>query len=199
MEKVVGFLLISIMMFTLAGCGSGGDTSDLDTSSVEVNKDGTVTGILIDDFDETQYDIEELKSMAEDEISTFNLTNGDGSVELVSVDAKDNKVEMVMKYANTDIYAHFNYETFVYDTLDAVTASGQGITGELIDKDGTAVAEDALASLTNEHVIVTSNKSVVAAPYKIKYISSGASLIGSYMADLSQTDPESVVYIVLNK
>ncbi len=199
MRKTAGFLLIPMMMFLLCGCGSGGDTKDLDTSSVEVNKDGTVTSILIEDFDESLYDVNELKDLADDEIGAFNLSNGDGSVELISTEVKDNKVEMVTKFANAEIYAHFNSETFIYETIEEARTNGQTIAGGLVDKNGAEVSEDTLTELSGEHVIITSNKSVIAAPYKIKYISSGSSLIGSYMADLSQTDAESIVYIVLNK
>ncbi len=199
MKKAVNIILVSLMVCVLSGCGSGGDTSDLETSSVEINKDGTVTSIIIDTFGESYYDVDELKSMAEEEIDAFNLTNGEDSVKLVSVDKTDDNIKVVTKFTNSEIYAHFNYETFMYGTLSDLQNNGQTIAGDFVDADGNAVTADVIAELSDEHIIITSNKTIVAAPYKIKYISSGATLIGSYMADLSQTDPESVVYIVLNK
>ena len=199
MRKFVSVLMTAIAVIGIAGCGSGTDTSDLDMSSVEIKKDGTITSIVIDDFSEDYYNVDELKEMAEDEINTFNMSNGEGSAELVSVSQKDDKVKMVTSFSNTESYAHFNYETLMYIPYGELSEAGQALTGTFVDKDGNTVSSDELNSLTQEHVVITSNKTVVAAPYKIKYVSSGASLIDSYMVDLSETDTDSTVYIVLNK
>ncbi|MBE5858808.1 MAG: hypothetical protein E7301_01605 [Butyrivibrio sp.] len=201
MMNIKNEIKIGTVCFALifaCGCGSGA-TSKLDTSSVAIKKDGSVESIIIDEFDKDYYDIDGLNEMTEEEVVSFNSINGEGSVSVASLDQKNSTVKMKLLFKDASSYAHFNSETLIYQTVSEAKAGGQTIATDLVDKDGNPAGAEEIASLENEHVIITSNKTTVVCPYKIKYISSGAGITGSNMADLSGTDAESLVYIILSK
>ena len=182
----------------ISGCG-GKDASESDTGSVVVKKDGQIVSVMYEDFTESYYDVYELKTMAEDEISSFNLSAGDGSVVLDSVDKDDDHVKMVVKFKSPEIYAHFSDETLMYETVEEARQSGNDLSGEFKDSDGSVVTSDTISALSGEHVVITSNKTSMSFPYKVKYVSAGAVIKDSKTVDLSQTDPESLACIILSK
>ena len=64
-KQIVGLLLTAVMC--LAGCGSA--VIEIDTLSLLSN--GTATYTIISDFSEDYYDLEELKAMAQDEVTAY--------------------------------------------------------------------------------------------------------------------------------
>ncbi|WP_026669284.1 hypothetical protein [Butyrivibrio sp. AE3006] len=199
LRKAVVTSVIMTAAFVFAGCGKGADVSKLDKSSILVNKDGTVESTVIEDFTESYYDVNELKSMAENEVNAFVVANGEGTAELKSLESKDGKVKMVIDFADSRDYAVFNSETFSYMTVSEAILTGQINVNSLIDSDGNPIDSEKAAALSDEHVVITGSKFVVAVPYKIQYMTSGVSLLDKQMADLSGTADGSISCIVLNK
>jgi hypothetical protein len=187
------------VMTMFSACGKQGDVSDLDTSSVAIQKDGSVVSTLIEDFSESYYDVDELKQMAQDEINAFTVTNGAGTVELESLDKKDGKVKMVIKFADAAAYSKFSDETLVYETVADAKLSGRIQTNLLVDAEGNVIDTDKADSLSGEHVVITTLKNTVAVPSKVKYVSRGVKLVDKYIADLSETEADSSICIVLSK
>ncbi len=186
-------------MILFAACGKQGDVSELDTSSVSIQKDGSVVSTLIEEFSESYYDINELKQMTEDEINSFTVTNGEGTAELESLAQKNGKVKMVIKFADASAYSKFSEEMLVYETVADAKLSGRIQANLLTDADGNGIDTEKADALSNEHVVITSLKNIVAVPNKVKYVSRGVKLVDSYIADLTGTEEDTTVCIVLSK
>ncbi len=198
-RKAVVTSAVMTAAFVFAGCGKGVDVSKLDKSSILVNKDGTVESTVIEDFAESYYDVNELKSMAENEVNAFVVSNGEGAAELKSLESDNGKVKMVIDFADARDYAVFNSETFSYLTVSEAILTGQINVNALVDSDGNPIDSEKAAALSDEHVVITDSKSLVAVPYKVQYMTSGVSLMDKQLADLSGTADGSVSCIVLNK
>ena len=191
-----GVILVAFSM--LVGCGVS-DASKPESSSIEIKKDGSVISTAIESFEQSYYDLNELKQMAEEEISAYNLSSGEESISLESLKEDDEVVTMKMSYKDSGDYAHFNSETLIYETVEEASGNGQTIPSDLVDTDGENVTSDDFAGLSSEHVLITSNKTIVTFPYKVKYVSKGVTILGSKTVDLSGIDEENLAYIILNK
>ena len=187
------------MVMLLAGCG-GKDLTKTDATSVTVKKDGSIVNVIYEDFSEGYYSIDELRSMAEDEVNAYNARNGEGKTELTSLEREDNNIRMVMKFASDRDYTGFNSEQLLYGTVSELKLSGVNIGTDLIDTSLVPVSSEDIAAISDDqHVLVTQSKGLVALPYKIKYTSRGVSLSGAQVADLSQTAEGELTYIVLGQ
>lgn len=64
-KQIVGLLLTAVMC--LAGCSN----AVIETDTLSLSKDGTATYTIISDFSEDYYDLEELKVMAQEEVTAY--------------------------------------------------------------------------------------------------------------------------------
>ncbi|WP_091819393.1 hypothetical protein [Butyrivibrio sp. ob235] len=198
-RKILILSLATVILFAFSGCGKKSDVSKLDKSSVQVNKDGSVVSTMIEDFSESYYSVDELREMTENEVNAFVVKNGEGTAELKSVDTESGKIKMVMSFGNSDNFSDFNSEKFIYETVADAKLNGHIETGLLVDADGNPIESDKASDLSDEHIVVTAMKNIVAAPYKIKYVSRGVKIIDNYLADLSEIADDSMACIVLSK
>ncbi len=200
LRNIRNIAIISLtMVVLLAGCG-GKDLTKTDATSVTVKKDGTIVNVIFEDFSAGYYSIDELKTIAEDEVNAYNAQNGEGKTELTSLEKEDNNIKMVMKFASDRDYTSFNSEQLIYGTVSELKLNGVNVGTNLIDTNGIPVSSDDITAISDEqHVLVTANKGLVALPYKIKYTSKGVGVTESNVADLSQTAEGELTYIVLGK
>ncbi|WP_026490572.1 MULTISPECIES: hypothetical protein [unclassified Butyrivibrio] len=199
MKSSVAVISVIMTLSVLSGCGAGGNTSKLTTSSIEINKDGSVVSTIIDDFAESYYNLDELKEMTENEVNSFIVSKGEGAAELKSVDLNDGKVKLVIKFSDVDNYADFNSEYLAYETVTDAVLSGQLDVNTLVDKDGIAIDPDKAAVLSDQHVIITKSANIIAAPYKVKYFAGKAKAYNKYMADMSDNVDGEIACVVLEK
>ena len=67
-KKALTVVAVSFTMLTCMGCGA----ETVGVSTVSVDKEGKVSSVLYEDFDKDYYSLDELKSMADDEIAGYN-------------------------------------------------------------------------------------------------------------------------------
>lgn len=189
---------IVILLMLSAGCGLGTNISKMDTSTIQIGKDGSVDNLIVEDFDEGLYSIDELKEMTDQEITSYNLANEEDSVQVKDIKLEDGKARMEMTFKTAEDYAGFTYEKLTYEAVSSAKLRGQSIVN-LVDTDGNAVPSEAIDALSDEHIIVTSNKDKLVLPYKVKYVSAGVVIEKSNVVDLSQVGDDGEALIVLSK
>ena len=199
MKKIMVISVTSVMLISHSGCGKAGDVSKLDRYSIAIKKDGTVVSTMIEDFTENYYNAAELQEMTEEEINAFVVSSGEGAAKFESLTNENGKVKMLLKFKSAADYAEFNSETLSYDTISDAIVTGKIDLNSLLDTKGDPADPEKASAMVNEHVVVTSAKSVIAVPYKIKYVSPGVKILDKYVADLSETEEGKTAYIVLNK
>ena len=104
-QKIKAILMTGAIIFSLCACGQ--NTAKEETS-VKLEKDGAVVNTIIEDFDETLYNVEDLKSMVLNEVAAFNSASGDKGISVEKLEVKDGKVTVAMTYANAEKYTEFN-------------------------------------------------------------------------------------------
>jgi len=93
-------------------------------SSISVNKDGSISSTIVEDFVESYYDVEGLKTMIETSINAYKAENTDAQIKLKSCKAKDGVANVEIEFGNYQAYAGFNQEDFFVGTVKDANMAG---------------------------------------------------------------------------
>lgn len=177
MKKFAFLSVMVVMIVTLAGCKKGNvsiKTSGIEANTMLIKSDGAVQVATIEEFNESYYDLEELKVYINNNLTEFNQSVGnETAVVLASLDKKNENAIMVLEYANMEYYAKFN-ETEA-KLLTAVTDSDvEELPDTLLSaqEEGTILGSE-LASLEDVKVVILKEEINLIVSGKIKYYSNG--------------------------
>ncbi len=194
MKKSRMILLCFLCAVLLSACGE----TEITTTTVEILSSGKVTHTIIDSFEESYYDAEEMKEMAQKEADEFNNSHKDGAVTVESVQLENGQVRMVMDYADARAYSDFNSETLFYGTVSDALAAGYDLNVNLISlKDNTQyLSGEELSSMGDKHLIITSESLHIIAPSNLSYVSEGV-IIASSRKEADTVPEDAFCYILL--
>ena len=197
MKKSVVMLVILISVL-LGGCGD----KKMDATGIIVNDDGSLSYVLVEDFNEDYYDLEELKSMAEEEISEYNAEYTEARIVLKDAEILDTengrKVRMTVDYSSSNDFSYFNQETFFFGTVSDAIGKGYSLSDALVSSDGERVSEGYYDANPDLHIIITGSKVNIITPYNIAYSSQGVKYLGKKEAALTDATG-SAVQLLLSK
>lgn len=170
MKKIAFLSVMVLMIVALAGCKKGNvsiKTSEIEANTMLIKSDGVVQVATVEEFNESYYDLDELKEFINENLTEFNQEVGnETAIVLDSLEKKDGNAIMVLEYANMDYYAQFNEVEAVL--LTEITSDGLAKLpdtllnakedGSISKSDLTSI-EDAKAVILNEayHLIVSEN------------------------------------------
>ncbi len=171
MKKII---CISIMVFCiglLSGCSS---KTDVDTSTVFIEKKGKIISVDVEHLDKDYYDIEELKEYITEHVEDYTEKNGD-TVEESSFDVKDGIAKLTMEYDSYEDYTKFNGVELYSGTVVGAQADGYDFDMEFYRVEDSKKQEKAeksavLADDDNKIVIIKANVDVKI-PGTILYVS----------------------------
>lgn len=213
MEKMVragktAFLVLCICMLGLTACGekSSGNTSRTKNSSsstnnssgtsISINKDGSISSKIVEDFGESYYDVSRLKTMIETSISEYKATNTSARVDLKKCDASKGVTNVQIEFGDYEAYAGFNGENFFAGTIQAANQAGfdLNITLNSVSNTETSVSKANLMGMGNNHIVIFDAAVVdeekvetvrVNCFDEILYVSEGVSAVDSKSADVT--------------
>ena len=171
-KTIVLFLGVSAAML-LGGCGS---KLDVDTNTIALQKGGKVLEAAVEDFSQSYYDEEELKSYIQNTVDDYASENGKKSVTVSESKVEGEKAYLTLKYESTDVFSDFTgTECFSGSILQAQSAGYEFDTAFYPVTDGSAQdetvpAEDVLKDDDLKAFIVRGNSDIIV-PGKIAYVS----------------------------
>lgn len=161
MKKIicVGFTMI-LCMGLLSGCSK---KTDVDTSTVFIEKKGKITSVDVEALDKDYYDEAELESYITDHVNDYTSENGN-TVEMASFTVTDQVAKLQMQYDSYEDYTAFNGIELYDGTVVEAEAAGYDFDTEFIsasDEDTKKVSkDDVLADDNNKVVIIKANVDV---------------------------------------
>lgn len=191
-------------MLALGGCGSAKVPSTVDTTSIVVNGDGTVTSYVVDIFDKDYYSVDELQTMAAEEVAEYNDANATVdtasapaiSLEKVELLEDTDKVMVLHQYNSVESYADFNDSVLFYGTIGQAMANGYDLDVDLIKVNGTDVMDSAtLKTNSQKNILITDENAFIYCPKKVAYVSHEAVINEDGSVDTTQSD--SYIYILM--
>jgi hypothetical protein len=200
--KGVGLVLLT---FVLTACGAAKVPDTIDTDTIVVNKDGSVTSYLVRNFDKDYYDLSELTVMARQETSDYNSSAGTDAVTARTIEllSDGSRVEAVYDYTSYEWYNDFNDGNILYGTAADISANLKELSAFEEKPDFTALlsvkdkSKADVSDFGDKHAVVTDEKAVIYCPYNVAYLSENAVLLSDGSVDA--TEAEGTVVIVLKK
>lgn len=178
-KLTVLFLLLALML--LSGCSSKSYTADKNT--IFPQKKGTITQVLVSDFDKDYYDINELTQYIKNEVNDFQQIRGEESVKLISCEKKDQVAKVQLLFNSYKDYSLFNEQDLFFGTLAEAEEAGYSFDTEFYLIEDAKKKEPAAASeiLENEkyHVLIIDHPTNIELPKKLNYLGGAAAVIQS--------------------
>lgn len=118
-------LLLAVMLIA-TGCGQQEklSTDMLKDTTVLVRSDGSMEQYIVENFNKSYYNLNDLKEFAKEKIEEYNdLYKGD-PVSLEWVRTEDKKVTMLLSYASVEDFAQFNSQKASFMTVAEARKEG---------------------------------------------------------------------------
>lgn len=149
-----------LCMGLLSGCSK---KTDVDTSTVFIEKKGKITSVDVEALDKDYYDEAELESYITDHVNDYTSENGN-TVEMASFTVTDQVAKLQMQYDSYEDYTAFNGIELYDGTVVEAEAAGYDFDTDFIsasDEDTKKVSkDDVLADDNNKVVIIKANVDV---------------------------------------
>ncbi len=149
-----------LCMGLLSGCSK---KTDVDTSTVFIEKKGKITSVDVEALDKDYYDEAELESYITDHVNDYTAENGN-TVEMASFTVTDQVAKLQMQYDSYEDYTAFNGIELYDGTVVEAEAAGYDFDTDFIsasDEDTKKVSkDDVLADDNNKVVIIKANVDV---------------------------------------
>ena len=181
----------AVISFTILGlCACGKETARV--STVSVDKEGKVESVLYDAFDKDYYSLDELKNMAEEEISDYNSEYENPRITLsdAQVLEEEGVVKLTMQFESAQDYSYFNQVDMFYGTVEDARNAGYELNLNLVDDKGDKIDPSIIDQNPDRHIIITSDKTNIKTPYNIEYMSKGVNSLGKKEAELHAVTAE---------
>lgn len=166
-HKIAGLLLVAGIM-TVTACSTGDGVS-----SVSILNDGKINSRIVENFDKSYYDQEELEQKIIKEAEEYNLAAGGEAVSVKKVDMDNGVVKVEMTYSKASDYAAFNDAVFFAGSVAQAQEAGYNLNRVLIsvnDNLETVGMSDILA-MSDSKILITDVKESVVLNGKAEYIS----------------------------
>lgn len=181
-KKILSLLLacIGLCIAALTGCNSIPEIDKVEESTLYISKEGSITAFLVDTFEKSYYDQNELEAMIQEEIKEYGQ-----SVKLSRISSKsmiDTGIDGIivqMEYADGISYTGFNGKKLFYGTIAEAYEAGYKI--NVIVKDmsdaSKVISESEIKAMSDKHILIVEENIKVSVPSKILYVSGGVSVL----------------------
>lgn len=188
---------IGIMAFCLCACGQNKEEARQETE-IAVQKDGSLVNTIVEDFDETLYNVENLRNMILGEVAEFYSSSGEKNITVDKVEASKGKITVVMKYAKAEAYEQYNGKTCFLGTVAQAHEAGKNLEIELLSakKGEAAISKEDLLTMGESQLLIIEEPVKVSTYSKILYASENVEILSSKSARIV-SDGENPAYLIL--
>jgi len=192
-------------MFT--GCGTGKDVNvPVTSNTLEITADGHLIAYIVESFDKDYYDINELKTMVDGEITKYNETKANLVSEAgqmpITVDkvimAEDGskKAVVALNFANAVVYADYMGKEAFYGTVAQAAEKGYVLDGMLkaVKGDEPFIGET-LKKSQDKMILIIKDAVTVRTYDKVQYLSRNASITAEGFVNAETKDE--LKYIII--
>lgn len=202
-------LVLCVLMLGLTACGSKAEENAEETqvSSISIKKDGSISSKIIEDFSQSYYDVDGLKSMIETSIAEYKAQNSEAQVSLKKCEAAQGAIEVIMEFGSDRDYAGFNEEDFFAGTIQAANQAGYDLnvtlraSSDKLEKDSISKLE--LLGMGDCHIVIfeapETEEGVEAETLRIScfdeilYVGEGVTVVNKKSADAKLSDGYGII------
>jgi hypothetical protein len=205
MRKFIG-VMCATCVIGLTACGSGNLSVGNSTSgsTFTINKNGSISNSIVEEFNESYYDEDSLKSMIESAISDYsNSSNADISLKTCKV--ADGFANVTIEYGSSSAYSGFNDESFFSGTITEANMAGYDLNITLTDASDSSVtiSKPQLLGMGDNHIVIIQTEKAeegaqietvhVNTYDEILYVGNGVTKTGKKSADINVSNGYGIV------
>lgn len=190
-------LLLVTMIATVFLCAcSEQKPEDIGATTVYVRNDGSIIATFVEDFSQSYYDMEELKSDTEASVLAYNTGAGEDKVEMTFFEVEGNIAKMQMEFTDADAYCDFIGEKVFCGTVAEALEEGYDLKFSLtnVQDANDVIGEHKLLSMQDSHIIIVEDAVRVRSESAMLYMSTDAKYIDEYEVD-GYDNPDATVIV----
>lgn len=198
LKSAAAFLCLCFVFLT--GCGEAKVPDVIDAPTVSIGKKGQITVWQVGEFDRADYILSELKDMAVEEATQFNIAmQKNAAVAVESVEALQDgsgRVMVVYKFDGWESCGEFLEEDLFFGTVKEAALKGFNTNVSMKGaKDGAVFTGEQLKQSGDKYLVITDMKANIYCSGRVAYISGDAALNEDGSVDTSGV--EGLAYILL--
>lgn len=208
LKKIIAWTVACLSLCAMfTGCGSGKDAYvPITTNTLEVTETGHLITYIVEDFDKDYYDINELKSMVDEEIAKYNQTKANlvseaGQVpitvdKVIMAEDGSKKAVVALNIANADVYTDYMGVEAFFGTVAQATEKGYVLDGMLkaVKNDEPFIGETVKKS-QDKMILIIKDAVTVRTYDKVQYLSRNASITAEGFVNAETKDE--LKYIII--
>lgn len=204
-----GFVCTALVVFGLAACSS---TDDIRESVISVKKDGAVSHVIRENFDESYFDLEELRNQVLGAVVSYNSLKGEEKVTVTRVQLMDegaadggSVTDVEMEYQSAEDYAEFNRETFFVGTPEQAQTAGFDLNRVYVGAgdDTQTIGMSELLGTDGVQLLITDTQQMIVSEKKLLYASENTEIMENGKAFRKKTDAEAQntdhIYVIVKE
>ena len=185
------------MVLALLFCGCGSKPLEETESTVYIEQDGSITGLVVEPFSEGDYSGEELRDGIGEMIKIYNRDHESGAVKLISLELREGMAYARLHYQSAEDYAAFNGTDFYFGSVSDALSAGYAKKTTLKNAFGSnTVSGDAIADLGSYHMIAVSEHVVIRTYESVLYISANLETVDDKTVRVSD-ESVGTAYIII--
>ena len=160
MKKFLLMGILVVLTFGVVACTNGNATTEeKKMNSLSVFEDGSVKSVIIEDFSESYYNVDDLTKMILDTIAVYQKEDPDSSIELEACELMETQVKVVMKFNSAEAYSGYNCEELFVGTVQEAYDKGYDLNMTLTgtDKDASTIGRQELLGMGDNHIVILEN------------------------------------------
>lgn len=167
------FFLVLLQSVLLTGCGQSGTGEQV--TELQIDKNGGVTGTIVEAFDKEYYTLDGLEAMIQSEMTEYNRSGEKISLKKAELSEDGSTVTVVMHYVSCEDYTAFNEEELFYGTIAEALKKGYTFDTKFVKTSGEtlALSKEALEEMAEKHVLIVRESIQVSLPAKVLYMTEG--------------------------
>ena len=192
MKKAWSFTLVLASAILLMGCGQKFEPTE---STIFVTSKGVVKSAIMESFDKSYYDFDELYKSVEKEVKAYCLDNIEENITITSLTKENDSVALLMDYQTVEDYVDFN-EVLLFSGTFAQAVEEGYLPNALHDVEG-ITAEIDLEKQGDLKVLVTEESVCIQTSGRIKFVSDNVTVLDKKLAkamEAGKTHPAFVLY-----
>ncbi|MBQ2451354.1 MAG: hypothetical protein II273_07260 [Lachnospiraceae bacterium] len=201
MKKCLLMGILAVLTLGVVACANEDETTEEKMmNSLSVFEDGSIENVIVEDFSENYYNVDDLTKMIQDTISLYKKEDPDSTIVLETCELLENQVKVVMKYNSSEAYSGYNGEDLFVGTIQEAYDEGYDLNIALTgtDKEALKIGRQELLGMGENHIVILENTikegSLRVNCYDtILYTGDGVSCIEKKKADVTSAQDFSVI------
>lgn len=188
-------LIMGILMMT--GCEKKEyfiTTQDITSDTILVKRDGSLYVAIVEDFDKSYYNLDELNEFVSKEVNAYNNKVGSKEVTIEELGLKNGKAVMILRYSKMAHYSAFNNMPAAYFSAGTENVALE-LPSQYVDtRKNSVVDKDTALKNSKNQVLVLYEPYEIIVEGDIRYYSENATYIEKGKVKSNSEDMTVVIY-----